>query len=98
MVLLGGAGERVACALEMWLRVGRSGGDGGGVLVAFGAEVPVEGPGVIAGGKGLGFGAAHGVEHGLARAAVVGHEAEGMVGLEAGVQVWVGAWPRDWPT
>ena len=57
----------------------------GGVLVAFGAELAVEGPGVVVGGEGLGLGAVQRGGDDFAGAALVGEESAWVVGVRAGV-------------
>ena len=80
-----GVFERGACAFEFGVLVGGSGGDDGGVLVAFGAQFAVEGPGVVVGGEGLAISAAQRGGDDFAGAALVGEESWWVVGVGAGV-------------
>ena len=98
LVFLGGVVGLSAGGVELCAVVGRSGGDDGGVFVAFGAQCPVEGPGVVVGGEGLGLGAAHAVGDDSAGVRWSASRDWGWSGSGRVFQVWVGWRPRDWPT
>jgi hypothetical protein len=76
-----GAGEVGAGAVELVGAVRGTGGEEGGVVVAFGAEVAVEDPGVVGRGEGLGFGPGESCGDGVGGAALVGEQVRSPVGL-----------------
>jgi hypothetical protein len=80
-----GARQLVAGPVELVGAIGWSAGDDRGMLVAFGAELTVEDPGVVVSGEGLGLPAMHRVGHDLSGGTPVGEKTGRMIRVGSGV-------------